>query len=352
MPSPASKRDRDVNTRQPPFLVSFSQQFAPLWHQVLISAYGTFLGLICDFQPISLQPWPPPEVLTFYSRPGVGRNCGKLVKLPMEITQVTAWDFSLHSNYKGSLFNPLWATQRACSVKRANLLSNRSSFSGTWLYCGSRSSFWNKGRQNVTKKIVSARKDFTIFSTLGSSTGPALSFATRRERGFKIVCRPDLASGRQREELFGALGVTNESHSKGSRRVTSNGTTQHQHKCTRDCHQGLSPEIVTRDGHQIQSPDRPDTNTVIALFGWVTNWGASKFQTLTWVFQASAVQCYLTEPQITGTQSKWFSVSRKLWPASLFVVLKGLCFVYLDISTFSVFSLWWCHPVGDWVSLF
>ena len=49
--------------------------------------------------------------------------------------------FLLHSNYKGSLFNPLWATQRACSVKRANLLSNRISFSGTWLYCGSRSSF-------------------------------------------------------------------------------------------------------------------------------------------------------------------------------------------------------------------
>ena len=166
--------------------------------------------------------------------------------------------------------------------------------------------------------------------------------------------------------------MTNESHSKGSRRVTSNGTTQHQHKCTRDCHQGLSPEIVTRDGHQIQSPDRPDTNTFIALFGWVTNLGASKFQTLTWVFQASAVQCYLTEPQITGTQSKWRSVSWKLWPASSHCLLSWrVCVLSIWISvqwkykhqkcrrlskdchsTFSVFSLWWCHPVGNWVSLF
>ena len=42
------------------------------------------------------------RALDFYSRHGVGWNSGKLVKLPMEITQVTAWDFSLHSNYKGS----------------------------------------------------------------------------------------------------------------------------------------------------------------------------------------------------------------------------------------------------------
>ena len=314
MPSPASKRDRDVNTRQPPFLVSFSQQFAPLWHQVLISAYGTFLGLICDFQPISLQPWPPPEVLTFYSRPGVGRNCGKLVKLPMEITQVTAWDFSLHSNYKGSLFNPLWATQRACSVKRANLLSNRSSFSGTWLYCGSRSSFWNKGRQNVTKKIVSARKDFTIFSTLGSSTRPALSFATRRERGFKIVCRPDLASGRQREELFGALGVTNESHSKGSRRVTSNGTTQHQHKPAPE-HQGLSPDTVTRV-----------TNTGVGLFGWVT------FPDTDLGFPGKCNAVIILQLQKTGTQSQWQSFGSKLCQTHDFSYL----FISFDIFTMKV----------------
>ena len=140
VPSPASKRDRHTSTTSssfhfPPICSSLS--LTPsfdfrIWHFSLI-VLSTNLGSTLATAR---------EVLTFYSRPGVGWKSGKLVKLPMEITQVTAWDSSLHSNYKRrtpSLI--LYGTYKGanswvCSVKRVNLQSNRitSSFLGIWLW--------------------------------------------------------------------------------------------------------------------------------------------------------------------------------------------------------------------------
>ena len=166
MPSPASKRDRHTSTTSSSFhFPTICSSLTPSFDLGIRHFSRIVLSLSTNLGSTLAT---AREVLTFHSRPGVGWKSGKLVKLPMEITQVTAWDFSLHSNYKGSLFNPLWATQRACSVKRANLQSNGSSFSGTWLYCGSRSSLWNKGRQNVTNKIyVSSVKCHNFFPHWG-----------------------------------------------------------------------------------------------------------------------------------------------------------------------------------------